>query len=108
MRKLFLLVILSLTSLVTFSQQKDKGRYEQLKEYEGLYENVNNSTLKIAASPKDTLLYAIINQSKYKLTLSSKDLFLNNSKQKVQFYRNKSKAIAGYIVANDTFNFVEH
>ncbi len=106
MRKTFLLLILSLTSLYSFSQQKYKVSYEQLKEYEGLYEYINNSTLKIAASPKDTLLYAVINESKYKLTPSGKDLFLNISKQKVQFYRDKSNAVAGYIVDRDAFKLL--
>jgi len=106
MRKIFLLVILSSTSLYSFSQQKYSVSYEQLKEYEGLYEYVNHSTLKIAASPKDTLLYAVINESKYKLTPSGKDLFLNRSKQNVQFYRNKSNAIAGYIADKDTFKLL--
>ena len=108
MRKIFLLLILSLTSLFSFSQQKYKVNYEQLKEYEGLYEYVYNSTLKIAASPNDTLLYAVINESKYKLTPTGKDLFLNMSKQKVQFYRNKSNAIAGYIVDKDTFKLLSN
>jgi hypothetical protein len=103
MQKICLLLILSLTDIFCFSQQTYKVTYRQLREYEGVYEYANNSTLKIAASPKDTLLYAIINESKYKLTFYSKDLFLNMSNQKVQFFRNKPNAIAGYIVEKDTF-----
>ncbi len=106
MRKTFLLLILLLISVYSSAQQKYKVSYEQLKEYEGLYEYMNHSTLQIAASPKDTLLYAVINESKYKLTPSGRDLFLNMTKQKVQFYRNKSNAIAGYIVAEDTFKLL--
>jgi CubicO group peptidase (beta-lactamase class C family) len=106
MHKIYLLFILSLTPFFCFSQQTYKVSYEQLKEFEGLYEYANNSTLKIAASPKDTLLYAVINESKYKLTPSAKDLFLNMSKEKVQFFRNASNAIAGYISGKDTFKLL--
>ena len=60
--------------------QKYSMSYSQLKEYEGLFEYVNNSTLKIAASPKDTILYAIINESKYKLSPIERDLFMDMTK----------------------------
>jgi CubicO group peptidase (beta-lactamase class C family) len=80
--------------------------YSQLKAYEGVYEYVNQSTLKIAASPRDTLLYAIINESKYPLRPTEKDVFLNASKDKVLFLRNASSAITGYTVGKDTFNLL--
>ena len=106
MQKIYLLFMLSLTTFFCFSQQTYKVSFEQLKEFEGLYEYANNSTLKIAASPKDTLLYAIIHESKYKLTPSGEDLFLNMSKERVPFYRDKSNAIAGYISGKDTFKLL--
>jgi hypothetical protein len=56
MLKKHLLFILSLTSHFSFSQQQYKVTYEQLKEFEGLYEYGNHTTLKIAASPRDTSL----------------------------------------------------
>ena len=77
--------------------------YEKLKEYDGLYEYLNNGTIRMGASPKDTILYAIINESKYKLKAFEKDIFLNMSNEKVTFYRNKSKEIAGYITGKDSF-----
>ena len=80
--------------------------YSQLKAYEGVYEYANQSTLKIAASPRDTLLYAIINESKYPLRPTEKDVFLNASKDKVLFLRNASSAITGYTVGKDTFNLI--
>jgi CubicO group peptidase (beta-lactamase class C family) len=80
--------------------------YSQLKEFEGLYQYVNNTTLKIAASPKDTLLYAIIHQSKYALMPSGKDLFLNPAKQNIQFLRNKVNKIIAYISDKDTFRLL--
>jgi CubicO group peptidase (beta-lactamase class C family) len=81
--------------------------YFQLKEYEGLFEYINNSTLKIAASPKDTILYAIINESKYSLTPFDKDVFMTMSKDKVIFYRNSKHKIAGYYTGNDTLKLLD-
>jgi len=106
MQKVNLLLILLSASHFGFSQQPYKTTYEQLKEYEGLYEYSNQTTLKIAASPKDTSLYAIINESKYRLIPSDTDLFLNMSKEKVRFFRNKSNAIAGYHYNKDTFQLL--
>jgi len=106
MQKIYLLLIFLITSIFGFSQQQYKVTYEQLKEFEGLYEYINHTTLKIAASPKDTLLFAIINESRYSLMPFEKDLFLNMSKEKVQFFRNKSNAIAGYISGKDTFRLL--
>ena len=104
--KIYSLLILSLTTLFSFSQQWHKMPYEQLKQFEGLYEYRNQTTLKIAASPKDTLLYAMINESRYKLTPSDKDLFLNMSNEKVQFFRNNPNSIAGYMYDQDTFKLL--
>ena len=95
------------TSQLSFSQQLYKVTYEQLKEFEGLFEYTNHTTLKIAASPKDTLLYAVINESRYKLVPSGKDLFLDMTNNKVQFVRNKSNAIAGYVLEKDTFKLLD-
>jgi len=107
MRKTYLLIILSLLiSQFCFSQQKYKVNFEQLKEFEGLYEYYNHTTLKMAASPKDTILYAILDKSRYPLTPTGKDLFLNMQKVKVQFFRNKLNSIAGYINDKDTFNLL--
>jgi len=107
MRKIYFLLILLFTSQLSFSQQLYKLTYEQLKEFEGLFEYTNHTTLKIAASPKDTLLYAVINESRYKLVPSGKDLFLDMTNNKVQFVRNKSNAIAGYVLEKDTFKLLD-
>lgn len=105
-KKQRLILILSLASQSIFSQQKYNVTYGQLKEFEGLYEYTNHTTLKVAASPKDTTLYAIVNESKYLLTPFDKDVFLNMSKEKVQFFRNKSNAISGYSYNKDSFKLL--
>jgi CubicO group peptidase (beta-lactamase class C family) len=86
--------------------QKPSVTYQLLKEYQGLYQYVNNTTLQLAASPKDTTLYAIINESRYRLSYVEQDLFMDMSKNKIQFFRDKKQRIAGYYTGNDTFNLL--
>jgi CubicO group peptidase (beta-lactamase class C family) len=93
MKKNYLIALFLMTTFFCFSQQKYKITYNQLKEYEGLYEYANNTQMKIAASPLDTLLYAIINESRYRLTPSEKDVFLNGGNEKVTFYKNSKNEI---------------
>lgn len=76
--------------------------YNDLKEFQGLYQYGKNATLKIAASPKDTLLYAIINESKYKLSPIARDVFMDMTKNEIRFFRNKKNEIAGYYNGKDT------
>ncbi|HTG55020.1 MAG TPA: serine hydrolase [Niabella sp.] len=107
MRKILLLLML-FTSQFSFSQQQYKVTYEQLKEFEGLYEYSNHTTLKIAASPKDNMLYAIINESRYALTSFAKDVIHNSTKNKVTFFRNKLGKVNAYSVGKDTFNLISN
>lgn len=90
----------------TIGKQYDVS-YKQLKQYEGLFEYLNNTTLKIAASPNDTVLYAIINDSKYGLTAIDKDLFMDMTKNEVRFFRDDKNAIAGYYVGKDTLKLLD-
>jgi CubicO group peptidase (beta-lactamase class C family) len=106
----YLITSLSLfvIACVTCVQQRYLTTYQQLKEFEGMYQYLNGSTLKIAASPKDTLLYAIINSSKYPLKPAADDLFLNTSNDRVVFIRNTAGKIRGYALGKDTFNLLSH
>src|SRR5215213_4541889 len=94
------------SSASAFAQPAYRPTYLQLKEYEGMYEYVSGSTLKIAASPKDTILFAVINKSTYPLRPYSNDVFLNSSKDQVRFYRNNQNTIAGYVLNNDSFKLL--
>ncbi len=91
--------------------QSGQVSYRQLKEYEGTYEYINHTTLQIAASPKDNVLYALVGDSKYKLRPSGKDTFLNNGNQQVIFSRDQS-GVTGYTVkdgeSNDHFKIITH
>lgn len=104
MKRNHILLLFLLTIFTGYSQQF-KATYEQLKEYEGIYEYVNKTTLKIAASPKDTTLYAIINESKYKLKAIDKDIFENMSNEKVTFNR-KAGIVSGYTSEENTYNLI--
>ncbi len=88
------------------AKQKYALTYAQLKEYEGLYEYINNSTLKIAASPIDTTLICFINQSRYPFTTMGKDVFLNATKDSVVFLRNKLNKVIACKSGKDTFNLL--
>ncbi|MFZ4456186.1 MAG: serine hydrolase domain-containing protein [Bacteroidales bacterium] len=80
--------------------------YKELKEYEGLYEYINTTTLKIAASPIDTTLLCIINESRYPFTAIGKDLFLNPVKDSVTFLRNSLNKVIGYKSGKETFHLL--
>ena len=101
-------IVLSFTciSIISNAQKRYLPSYNQLKKYEGVYEYENKTTLKIAASPKDTILYAIINESKYYFTPVKVDYFLNMTGDTVQFLRDKKNKIMGYSVHRDTFHLL--
>lgn len=86
--------------------KKHSLSYIELKEYEGLYEYINNTNLKIAASPVDTTLLCIINESRYPFTTIGKDVFLNPTKDSVVFLRNKLNKVFAYTTAKDTFKLL--
>ena len=67
MRNQYLMLVMHFFCISIFAQSDYQVSYQNLKDYQGLYQYSNNTTLKIAASPKDTILYAIINQSRYPL-----------------------------------------
>jgi CubicO group peptidase (beta-lactamase class C family) len=77
-----------------------------LKEYEGLYSYLHGTTLKIAASPIDTTLLCIINESRYPFTTIGKDLFLNPVKDTVLFLRDRRNKVIGCKAGKDTFNLL--
>jgi CubicO group peptidase (beta-lactamase class C family) len=106
MRNLKLTLLLSCICSIVFGQTKYRIPLQQLQAYEGRYEYINNGTLQIAASPIDTLLYAIINQSRYPLLPFDKDVFKNSSGDQVKFLRDSSNRIVGYTTDNMTFKLV--
>jgi len=101
------LCVIAITLMITpASAQSSKVSYSQLKEYEGEYQYIKQTTLKIAASPKQELLYAIINESRYPLKPQGDDNFRNAGNELVHFLRNKDHAISGYVTGRDTFKIL--
>ena len=97
----FLFIILGV--MPCFGQKSPEPGYQALKEYEGSYEYFNNTRLQLAASPKDDLLYAIINEVRYPLKTAGRDSFLDGQNSKVLFERNAANQITGYRVGNSFF-----
>src|SRR4030095_9354647 len=106
MKTIALFLIFSMTIVRAFSQQQYPTTYQQLKEYEGLYEYRNQSPFKIAASPKNIHLYAIINDVKFELTYLGNDLFISQAQEKIQFFRNSSNKVVGYILDDTKFKLL--
>lgn len=104
-KKIYLIVFLLFTFSFSFSQQQNKISYEQLKEYQGIYEYPNHLKVSFAASPKDTALIAIINQSEYVLKNESPDVF-STKYDTIHFLRNSHKALLAYISKKDTFKLI--
>ncbi|MEO8854573.1 MAG: hypothetical protein ABI359_12400, partial [Ginsengibacter sp.] len=103
-KKIYLIVFLLFTSSFSFAQQH-KISYEQLKEYQGIYEYPNHLKVSFAASPKDTALIAIINQSEYLLKNESPDVF-STKYDTIHFLRDLHKALSAYISKKDTFKLI--
>src|SRR5688572_27985804 len=79
------------------------GEYARLLQYEGVYEYENEQTLRIAASPREPLLVAVLMDAKYPLRPvgpETPDTFLNLQKQRVAFKR--EGGITGYSMPDGT------
>lgn len=77
--------------------------YDDLQEYEGTYEYENGLTLQIAASPADTILFALLGGAKYPLTpRAGTDTFVNASNERVVFARDGGGRISGYWLPDQT------
>ncbi len=100
-----LVLIFLFTSVFSFSQQKKKISYTQLKEYEGVYQYPNPLKVLFAASPKDTALIAIINQSEYVLKNESPDVF-STRYDTIRFLRDAHNMPFAYFKDNDTFRLI--
>ena len=105
MKRIVLVSISLFTSVFSFSQQKEKIFYKQLKEYEGIYEYSNPLKVSFAASPKDTALIAIINQSEYILKNESPDVF-STKYDTIRFLRDPHNVPFAYIKNKDTFKLI--
>jgi len=105
MKKTGLFLGFLFTSFLSFSQLQNKIPYNRLKEYEGIYEYPNQLKVSFAASPKDTALVAIINQSEYVMKYESSDVF-STMYDTIHFFRDAYHLPVGYISKNNTFKLI--
>ena len=96
MKRTTLVSISLFTFFFSFSQQQNKISYKQLKEYEGVYDYAGHLKVSFAASPKDTALVAIINQSEYVLKNESPDVF-STRYDTIRFLRDSHNVPSAYI-----------
>jgi len=100
-----LLLLLIFSFFFSFSQQKNKPSYKQLKEYEGIYDYANHLKVSFAASPKDTALVAIINQSEYLLKNEGQDVF-STQYDTIRFLRDVHNSPSAYISKKVTYKLI--
>ncbi len=93
--------------LLPFCVMAQPASFSEFREYEGLYEYVNKSSLELAVSPRDKSLYAIIDNNKYLLRPLSKDFFVNSTNDTVFFLRNNGGTVSGYRVHGQEFKFLK-
>jgi CubicO group peptidase (beta-lactamase class C family) len=105
MKIISLTLVLLSSVLFSFSQQHQKISYKQLKEYEGVYEYPDHLKVSFAASPKDTALVAIINQSEYLLKNEVHDVFATKY-DTIQFFRDVHNRPVGYVSKKKRYNLI--
>ena len=103
MNKCLLLTLLLVLSLTSQAQRPSFRSYQKLKEFQGLYQYQNRTTLKLAASPRDSLLYAIIAESRYPLYPIGDDLFRNQRNDTIRFQRDPQGKVIAYWVNQQQF-----
>jgi CubicO group peptidase (beta-lactamase class C family) len=105
MKRAVLVSIFLFTFFFSFSQKQNKISYKQLKDYEGVYDYAGHLKVSFAASPKDTALVAIINQSEYVLKNESPDVF-STRYDTIRFLRDSHTVPLAYISKGDTFKLI--
>ncbi len=69
---------------------------EGLKQFDGRYEYLHGASIQIAGSPRDGVLYAILDEAKYPLKRLSEGVFADRAGSRVVFERGESGRISGY------------
>ena len=84
-RLLRLIALIITASSTVHGQLVLTPEYERLRQYEGTYEAEGGGTLQIVASPRDSILVAVLTGARYPLKVAGTNLFTNASGQRVQF-----------------------
>ncbi|GAB3572613.1 serine hydrolase domain-containing protein [Hymenobacter daeguensis] len=107
MKNRLILLLGVLISSAGFAQSCTALTLPQLQAYEGPYEYPNPTTLRVAASPRDLTLYALIGDGRYPLRALGPDLFANASNDTVSFQRDASGKVASYTVHRQLFHLLK-
>jgi CubicO group peptidase (beta-lactamase class C family) len=67
-----------------------------LKEFEGRYEYLSGASIQFAGSPRDGVLYAILDEAKYPLKRISERVFADRDGSRVVFERGETGRVSGY------------
>ena len=67
-----------------------------LKEFEGRYEYLNGASIQIAASPRNGVLYAILDEAKYPLKRMGERVFADRAGSRVVFEQGETGRVSGY------------
>ncbi|MVN76963.1 serine hydrolase [Hymenobacter sp. HMF4947] len=79
----------------------------QLRQYEGQYQYTAGLTLKLAASPRDLCLYALIADARYRLSPVGPDAFRNQGGDTVRFQRDAAGRVASYAMGQQRFRLLK-
>jgi CubicO group peptidase (beta-lactamase class C family) len=82
--------------LFSLKGKSQSGSLDDLKELQGRYQYFNNLSIQFAASPRDGVLYAILDEAKYPLKKLGPDFFMDRQGSHVVFERDPQKRISGY------------
>lgn len=89
------LVLLFQTLLIGSALSQELPELDS-KEFEGRYEYHSGASIQIAKSPRDGVLYAILDEAKYPLKRVSDRVFADRSGSRVVFERGEADRISGY------------
>lgn len=83
-----------------------KTTFQNLQDYQGKYEYINNTTLSLIASEMDKVLYAVIDNAKYPLNYVSTDSFTNTQNIPLTFQRDEEGNVKSYQVEGEFFSYI--
>lgn len=95
-RKEWFALALLIQALFSRSGLSQAPPTEDLKQFEGRYEYLHGASIQIAGSPRDGLLYAILDDAKYPLKRLSERVFADRAGSRVVFETADTGRISGY------------
>ena len=95
-RKGWFALVLLIQALFSGTGLSQTHPERDLKEFEGRYEYLNGASIQFAGSPRDGVLYAILDEAKYPLKRMSAGVFSDRDGSRVVFERGATGWVSGY------------